>query len=324
MARFAKTSLLALIIFGGIWALLNRDRLRNPAELLNHLRQQLALAPVNFSHQPALDLEVPLVSEPVIRVASFKLNGVGTTIDDTQRLPMLTEICARYDAIALQGIDGRDDAWLQLLTESLQAYSKNADYFFITDQSQHPNQPTQNAILFNRRSLDLDHLNWYTVNDPENLLRRKPLVGWFRTRLGNPAQAFTFTLVNVEFTAVRPDLELAYLGDLFRAIRNDGRGEDDVILAGDFNSCDRGLAAVQQRSGLTWVVSNRPTDVRHTGQFDNMVFSPIATVEHTGRGGVFDFMRMFNLGLADAEALSNRLPVWAEFSVYEGGVQNPQ
>ena len=44
-----------------------------------------------------------------------------------------------------------------------------------------------------------------------------------------------------------------------------------------------------------------------------------ATVEFTGRGGVFDFLREYNLTLAQALEVSDRLPVWAEFSIYEGG-----
>jgi hypothetical protein len=32
-----------------------------------------------------------------------------------------------------------------------------------------------------------------------------------------------------------------------------------------------------------------------------------------------DLMREFNLALRDAVEISDHLPVWAEFSVYEGG-----
>lgn len=324
MSRFAKTVVLSIVIVGGLWALVNREQLKHPEQLLGQLKQQLAIAPTNFSSGPDLssvDVPPPIVPEPVIRIASFKLNGFGTTINDSQRIPMLADICRRYDAIALQGIDGRDDRWLQLLADSLQATLPGSDYAFITDQSQLTTERTQNAILFNRRTLELDVMNWYTVNDPDNLLKRKPLVGWFRTRMKDARSAFTFTLVNCEFASLGSEMELAYLGELFRAIRQDGRGEDDVILAGDFGAGDRGLAPIEQRDGLTWVVSNQPTDVRSANQFDNVVFSPTATIEFTGRGGVFDFLRMFNLRIEEAEQLSQRLPVWAEFSVFEGGQQ---
>lgn len=324
MLRFVKTALLATVVVGGLWALAHREQIQNPSQLLSLVRQKIVVAPVSYSRPVEPSIPIPLVSEPVVRVASFKLHAFGTTMKDTDQLPLLTDICRQYDAISLQGIEGRDDVWLQLLADSLKSTDGSADYYFITDQTAGNRAATQNAILFNRRTLELENLNWYTVNDPDNLLRRKPLVGWFRTKLPDTSAAFTFTLVNVEMAAERPDLELAYLGELFRAIRNDGRGEDDVILAGDFNAGDRGLEPVQQRVGLTWVVSNTPTDVRRSGQFDNLVFSPTATVEFTGRGGVLDFMRKYNLRLSEAETISNRLPVWAEFSVFEGGRSNAE
>ena len=91
-----------------------------------------------------------------------------------------------------------------------------------------------------------------------------------------------------------------------------------MIIAGDFNTGDPGLQPIRQAAGLTWVVSNQPTNVGNTDQFDNLAFSDAATVEFTGNGGVFDFMRKFNLRLEQASAVSERLPVWAEFSAHEG------
>ena len=54
-----------------------------------------------------------------------------------------------------------------------------------------------------------------------------------------------------------------------------------------------------------------------------MLFLETTTPEFTGRGGVFDFLREFNLSLEQAEQVSDHLPLWAEFSVYEGGRTGP-
>ncbi len=322
MNRTTKTILLALVIGGGIWALSNREKIQQPSDVVVLMRQNLAALQLNQAEALPAMLPSAVAADPVIRIASFKLTGYETTLRDLDRLPLLVEICRRYDAIALQGIDGCDDAWLRLLTDSLNRSSRNADYGFINDRVEAVSRlmpsKTQSAILFNRKTLELDHLNWYTVNDPDDLLQREPLVGWFRTRVSNPDAAFTFTLVNVELTPVRTERELTYVGELFRAIRNDGRGEDDVIIAGDFHAGDRGLESIQKRDGLTWVISNTPTDILNSAQYDNLVFSEMASTEFTGRGGVFDFVRKFNLRLQDAAAVSERMPVWAEFSVFEG------
>ena len=127
--------------------------------------------------------------------------------------------------------------------------------------------------------------------------------------------------MNINLDARRREHELAHLDELFRAIRNDGRREDDVLIAGDFNAGDRGLQPIRKMAGLTWVVSNTPTDTKHQSQFDNLIFSDMATVEFTGRGGVFDFMRHYNLMLDDALTISEHMPVWAEFSIFEGVAQ---
>ena len=38
---------------------------------------------------------------------------------------------------------------------------------------------------------------------------------------------------------------------------------------------------------------------------------------------MYDFMRGFNLTQDQAERVSDHLPIWAEFSVYEGGRPGP-
>jgi hypothetical protein len=49
------------------------------------------------------------------------------------------------------------------------------------------------------------------------------------------------------------------------------------------------------------------------------LFDRRATAEFTGRSGVDDLIREFDLSMREAVETSDHLPVWAEFSVYEGG-----
>ena len=279
----------------------------------------------------------------MIRIASFKLNPEISKAQDGFSLELLADICRRYDAIAFQEIGSTNKNWLVRLTDRMNAMGaqgttagpqlpaqggngvKRTDYFFVSDHDRNNGHPTQSAIVFNRSTLMLDQSQWYTVKDPDNLLTREPIVAWFRARGAATEKALTFTLVSLDFDAARPEQELANLGKLFRAIRNDGRGEDDVLIVGDFHAGDRALQPVRKRAGLTWVVSNRPTDTKHQSQSDNLVFSEAATVEFTGRGGVFDFLRHYNLGLDQALQISEHMPVWAEFSIFEGTApQAPQ
>ena len=91
-----------------------------------------------------------------------------------------------------------------------------------------------------RQTIELVQGQYYHVSDPDNVLANKPLVGWFRTKPADADQAFTFTLVNIDFDAESRADEASQMAQIFRAVRGDGRQEDDVILAGEF-----GLAAVQ-------------------------------------------------------------------------------
>ncbi len=121
--------------------------------------------------------------------------------------------------------------------------------------------------------------------------------------------------IDVDHTAS----ELAALANVYRAVRDDGRGEDDVILLGDLNSDDAHLGRLGEISQIMPVVSAFPTNTRGDKQLDNMLFSKMATTEFTGRSGVFDLIREFNLTTEEALGVSDHMPIWAEFSIYEGG-----
>lgn len=265
---------------------------------------------------------LPSRSANKIRIASFKMNANSDPAIQLRSLELLTDLCSQFDIVAFQEINSQSISLLEQIGQRAAAKSGGAIQFrAISDVAKAgPGKPLF-VILYNTATLDLDFANWYSVNDPDELLMREPLVGWFRTRGVDSEKAFTFTLANIQLDDHRPDLELAYIGDLFRAIRQDGRGEDDVIITGNFNAGDRGLSAMRERAGLTWVVYDTATSTDKESQYDNLVFAQNATVEFTGQGGVFDFLSAYNLPLADANAISQHMPVWAEFSTVEGDQQ---
>ena len=241
-----------------------------------------------------------------IRVGTFKIQNR----ERPGQPQLLADICQRYDAIAIQNIT-TTGLMSQVVSELI---GRGQDYVFVDRKDRSQNL----AIIFNQRTLILDEQHWYTVNDPGRVMTNPPLVAWFRTRNAQHDQAFTFSLANVQFNSSRPDREIIYLGELFRAIRDDGRGEDDILIAGDFNAGDRGLSSLLDKTGLRTAIVGKATNTQNTAQLDNVLFNERATVEFTGNQGVFDFMRQFNLSIDQAMSVSERLPVWAEFSVLEG------
>ena len=254
---------------------------------------------------PNLISRLPPPDGTTIRIASFKLDSRSTDGD----LRATTDICEQFDVVVIQN---KSELAISKLVRELNR--RGHDYRFVDQANSNQNFGT----IFNQQTVILENQHWYTVNDPEDLFEHEPLVAWFRARNAPPNEAFTFTLANIQLNAQQPDQEIAYLGELFRAIRLDGRGEDDIILAGDFQSSDRQLKKLQSANSLNSAIVGQATNTRHDMQLDNLVFSPKATVEFTGESGVFDFMKRFNMTLEKALRISNRLPVWAEFSVLEG------
>ena len=359
MTRFWKTIFLAIIIVGGLWILLNQDRIQKAGGLTAFIEQSLKYTPLptprwstdnseprwqetafrfsssnnqtdvrqrrpydgnqrfDSAFKPALG--IPRRLSNTIRIASFKMNAASAQQPDPHATHVLTHICSQFDIVAFQEIDGRSDAWLAQISQSVATQTNGAVTFrALSDRSKIETGQPQFAILFNTNTLDLDQSQWYSVNDPDDLLARAPLVGWFRAKKVPTSDAFTFTLANIQLDSHRPDLELGYIGELFRAIRNDGRGEDDVIIVGNFNAGDRGLSPLRKKAGLNWVVFDTPTSTDKTNQVDNLVFSQTATIEFTGQGGVLDFLAAYNLRYDQAIAISEHMPIWAEFSAVEG------
>ena len=59
------------------------------------------------------------------------------------------------------------------------------------------------------------------------------------------------------------------------------------------------------------------TNTRKTKAYDNLIFHGPSTREYTGRWGVFDLESTFGLSRDDALKVSDHLPVWAEFQLWE-------
>jgi hypothetical protein len=90
-----------------------------------------------------------------------------------------------------------------------------------------------------------------------------------------------------------------------------------VILVGDFNADDRHLRRLGQLPGIFPTIAGVSTNTRQNAQYDNLILHQPSTTEYTGRSGVFDLMRNYNLNEQQSLEISDHFPVWAEFSAYE-------
>jgi endonuclease/exonuclease/phosphatase family metal-dependent hydrolase len=255
-----------------------------------------------------------------IRIATFNIQVFGESkVQNAPVLDVLARIARNFDVIAVQEIRAKSQDVVPTFVDEINKAGRHYDYV-IGDRLGRTPTKEQYAFIFDTQSVEIDRNQVYTVADPDDLLHREPLVAMFRVR--GPAanqQAFTFTLINIHTDPDEVPQEMSVLDDVYTAVRNDGRGEDDIILLGDLNTDDKRLGELGHLSGITPVIVGMPTNTRGTSQFDNILFTEQATREFTGRGGVFDYMREYNLSLEQALQVSDHLPVWAEFSIYEGG-----
>ncbi|MEM8912693.1 MAG: deoxyribonuclease I [Planctomycetota bacterium] len=263
-----------------------------------------------------------------LRVASWALDGFGASkLASEIARRNLVRIVKQFDVVALQQLDGTRSDLVPRLVDAINEGAgsmggpANSMVDYVVSSPMGPNDHREQlAILFNPSRVRVDRSQTYTVADPDNQLTYEPLVAWFRASQPAEEHAFTFTLVNARIELSRAPAEVALLGNLFAAVKNDGRGEDDVLMAGLFQADDAYLLPVVAGPEMTAAVNSTPTDVFGRHQTSNILFDRHAVAESLGVGGVMDFLRVYNLTISEAQAVSSYLPVFAEFSPLEGGL----
>jgi deoxyribonuclease-1-like protein len=269
-----------------------------------------ATLPISTGH-------LPLQAKP-IRIASFNLHLFGQhKAENPFVIETVAKILRQYDVIALQEICTKQQDLLPLLIERINQSDRQFDYV-IGPRVGRTDNKEQFAFVFDTTTLETDRTQLYSVDDPEDLLTREPLVGWFRSKAVSPQTAFTFTLVNVHLDADLTDKEIRVLPELVRSIQVDGRKEDDIMIIGDFGASDSRMQFIRS-AGMIFAIEGVPTTSHGNAMLDNIVMPLKATDEYSGRSGIFDFLRQYNLSIDQAHQVSDHLPVWAEFTAFEGG-----
>jgi deoxyribonuclease-1-like protein len=259
-------------------------------------------------------------STQTVKIASFNIQTFGVSkIGKPDVMNVLVDVVRRFDLVAIQEVRSVSDDILPRFVQMLNATGRQYD-FVIGPRLGRSDSKEQYAFVFDTATIEVDRGAIYTIQDPADRMHREPLVAPFRVRGPRPEEAFTFTLVNVHTDPDEAKAEVDCLADVFRAVRNDGRNEDDVIVLGDFNYDMTKPSKVTQLPNVMGVIIGKMTNTLGTKAYDNLVLDRMATVEFMGRADVFDMVREYNLTTAQAKTVSDHMPVWAEFSVYEGGM----
>ena len=254
-----------------------------------------------------------------IRIASWALDGfTPSKLANPIARQNLMRVIRQFDIIALQQIASVERDIVPRLADAANEAGRNYDYI-IGQQTGPADQSEQLAFIFDVNRVKTDRKQTYTVADPDNQILCDPLVAWFRAAQPPSSQAWTFSVVNVRIDLGRAPQEVALMPGIMSAVRLDGRGEDDVVMAGLFQADDEYLLPTIAGEATRAAVRSVPTDIFGRHQTANIVMDTKMTSEYIGRGGAFDFLRVYNLSAAEAETVTSHLPVFAEFTATEGG-----
>lgn len=253
-----------------------------------------------------------------IRIATFNLNAFGESkLQMSAVVESIAMLIRKFDVVAVQHIQSRHQNILPEFIDKVNLSDRRYEYCIGPRVGPEGNQQ-QFAFIFDSDRIETDRQMLYTVEDPQQMMTFEPLVGWFRAKTVRASEAFTFSLVNIRIDPLHEARERQALPDLLRSVRQDGRLEDDIILAGDFGCSEKELGALR-RSGVVFALEGTPTTVTGEAMLDNIIVPARATDEFTGRAGVVDFLRQNNLTIDQAFQISTHMPVWAEFTATEGG-----
>jgi len=314
MLRLLLVALLAVLVGGGVYFFWNY-------QIERHFEDgKFAYLKVTPRTRGESQDDRPPARSPkaAIRLATFNLVSLDERKLNSRAVgDALVKVLPRYELVALQGLRGPSRGAIVRLVEQINATAGRHYEFAAVPAGRDPNDE-YSAFLFDQTALEIDRTTLHAV-DTAGRIRRPPLVAAFRVRGLPEAEAFTFTAINVHVSPDRASAELDALADVFRAVRDDKRNEDDVILLGDIEADENHLGQLGQVPGMAAAVTGTPTTLRGTRRADNILFDRRATVEFTSSSGVFDLMRELDLSLEAAQEISDHLPVWAELSSYEGG-----
>lgn len=263
-----------------------------------------------------------------ILIASYNIQVFGTSkLAKPDAMGVIVDVIRQFDLVAIQEVRAKEDHILPSLIAALNADGHQYNYL-IGPRLGRTVSTEQYAYVYDTTRIEHDPSSVGTIQDQADLLHREPFVARFRARTSDPQRGFTFWLVNTHTDPDEVPQEVAALAQVFQVMQTARPDEDDVILLGDLNADESQLGPLAMIPGIHWVVRGVTTNTRYTKAYDNILFQAAATAEYTGRWGVVDVPRLFQLNQEGALRVSDHLPVWAEFSAWEAypqrRAQNPQ
>ncbi|GAA5504829.1 endonuclease/exonuclease/phosphatase family protein [Novipirellula caenicola] len=271
-------------------------------------------------------------SYETVRLATFNIQMFGekksTTrvVDGVDVMGTLAQIVSQFDLVAIQEVRGGNAAPVERLVALINA--SGARYAStVSPPIGRTSQTECYAFVWDQTRIQMIRDSGYVVQDNADRMHREPMVASFQT-IAVPREGykpFSFTMINAhtdpdEVTPKATSNEINVLDDVFVRVRQfeyDRMGEEDCILLGDLNVDANHLQELVMIPNVVSIAGNTLTNTRRDKTYDHILIDREMTREYTGRFGVIDLQK--DLALTEDQALlvSDHMPLWAEFSVYE-------
>ena len=258
-----------------------------------------------------------------LTVGSWNIEQFGETKSgDPVRLARIADVVATFDVLAVQEIvhaaSAGQDVMNRLIDEIGGRHDRDYEFRLGDRVGCTGGRIEQYAVLFDPEIVTV--IDTRTIADQDtdpatDDMCRDPFV--VRLRMANATASLTLTLVVVHTdpspaVALREDLNA--LGRIYQAVQADDAQDDDVILLGDVNAEPSRWNALGAVPDVVYAVPDVGTMVQGDSRNDNILFQWGPTGEDfTGRSRVVSVARLLGITDADADALSDHLPVAAVF-----------
>lgn len=280
-------------------------------------QQQPQFQQAGFAVQPNNNYgQVPFDNRALL-IGSFNIQVFGTSkLAKPDVAKILAEVVRRFDLVAIQELRATDqgvmDQFLQMINQAGGTYR-----YVVGERLGTTSSKEQYTYVYDAAKLRVTHQPT-TVHDAQGVMMRPPLATRFQCIELPEGQGFTFTLLNVHTTPEEADRDLKAIESVVATTRQLLPMEDDIIVLGDFNASTAQIAKVRWFATQSAVIPDQwMTNTRQNKNYDNQVFDGRATVEYTGRSGVFNFQQLYQISLDQALQVSDHFPIWGEYSIFE-------
>jgi endonuclease/exonuclease/phosphatase family metal-dependent hydrolase len=265
-----------------------------------------------------------------IRVATFNIQVFGKSKSEKPEvMRRLAQVCMLFDVVAIQEIKGDPKLPINGLLDEIASLGGRYNAT-VSEPQGRTSQTERYGFVWDTDRIDLIPESDYLVSDEMDRMHRAPMVASFQTRVTpTPTRMpFRFTLINVHTdpdevgsrVGDTPENEMNVLDDVFHSVRMyeyQSKGEEDFVLMGDLNVDTQWLLETGRIPNVQSLVGDQPTNTLQTKTYDHLLIDTATTREFTGRAGVLDLKATLRISEEDALKVSDHMPVWAEFSVFE-------